>query len=168
MQFPYTNVMCMSVCDAPTCMTVSSFTGLLEDRNCLRFIFTSLAHSRCLNLNNVLGRKICSLKSDPIIASCVQMRLTLHNIIHSWAILQMHLMHFYHHGKINYTIRGPTVIKSSSFSNVVEIQQNSLPNERMAMSPSDNPEIVDSQENKPELAKERGQKNKNLKKKKKN
>lgn len=36
----------------------------------------------------------------------------------------------------------------------------------MAMSPSDNPEIVDSQENKPELAKERGQKNKNLKKKK--
>ena len=42
-----------------------------EDRNCLHFIFTSLAHSRYLNLNNVLGRKILSLKSDPICVSCV-------------------------------------------------------------------------------------------------
>lgn len=135
-------ILCVCQCVITKHMTIFSLHRKLpEDGDCLDFIFISLAHSRGLNVNNILSRKIGSVKSDLIYVSCIWTRLILQDIIHPWAILQMYFIHFLTSGKPNYIIRYHII--SVFFFHCIGDSIEFIANERIDISPTNSSEITE-------------------------
>lgn len=133
---------CVCQCVITRYMTISSLHGELpEDRHFSRLYLHLPSISRGLNAHSVLSRKIRSVKSELICVSCVWTRPICR-------ILLIHGPSFncilYISSKVGSqtTYFGVVLSECSSFSTVVETQQSSLPNERIDMNLTYNPEIT--------------------------
>lgn len=127
-------------CKTTKCITISSLHGKLpEDRNCLGFIFISLA------------------LSEPVCVSCVD-QAHIAEYYSSWAILQMHFVPFLLNGKSNYTVRYH-LISMFLFLHCSRDSTEFKPKELARVSIVNSPEIAEGEGSK--LAKVGGSENEN-------